>query len=526
MHSHPSTSSRIESILPRAGTVVLTGYGLKVAVEHGRLALADGLGGHRRAARFSRATCGIKRLVILGHSGTVTLEALRWLHGIKASVTQVDADGRLILAAGPPNESSSLLRRAQVHAREDDRGPQIVRRLLGEKITGQASVMAEIGDLGGAKRLTQLAQKLADAPNFEAMAFLESQAARAYWGAWASVPVAFARQDRAKVPEHWRSFGTRISPLSGATRNASNPPNAMLNYLYAMLEAETRIALLAVGLDPTLGFLHTDQPNRDSLACDVMEAVRPQVDRWLLEYLRRTSFSRADFFERRDGLVRVSSLITSPLAETGPVWAKAVAPYAEWVATQLPKGAIVRTAQRNKVPPLPTPLTQGNRSRGRDAHRRQASPVPRKTFGQIAFCPECGKPASDPRDKYCSTSCYEASRDAEHLPAMHRAAASSLAKMRDRGEDPAHGGAAARKRAATKAQHAHARKEWAELGLDEAAERARFVEMVLPVLTGVSVARIASATGLSLRYASQVKKGLRVPHPVHFPRLEGLLPPK
>ena len=40
----------------------------------------------------------------------------------------------------------------------------------------------------------------------------------------------------------------------------------MLNYLYAILEAQTRIALLTVGLDPGLGLLHADQTARDSLA--------------------------------------------------------------------------------------------------------------------------------------------------------------------------------------------------------------------------------------------------------------------
>ena len=39
---------------------------------------------------------------------------------------------------------------------------------------------------------------------------------------------------------------------------------AILNYLYAVLEAESRIALLAIGLDPGIGILHTDQRARDS----------------------------------------------------------------------------------------------------------------------------------------------------------------------------------------------------------------------------------------------------------------------
>jgi CRISPR/Cas system-associated endonuclease Cas1 len=39
-------------------------------------------------------------------------------------------------------------------------------------------------------------------------------------------------------------------------RLAANRANAILNYLYAVLESETRLAVAALGLDPGLGFWH------------------------------------------------------------------------------------------------------------------------------------------------------------------------------------------------------------------------------------------------------------------------------
>lgn len=38
--------------------------------------------------------------------------------------------------------------------------------------------------------------------------------------------------------------------------NASDEINALLNYGYAILESEIRRDINAVGLDPTIGFLH------------------------------------------------------------------------------------------------------------------------------------------------------------------------------------------------------------------------------------------------------------------------------
>jgi hypothetical protein len=46
-------------------------------------------------------------------------------------------------------------------------------------------------------------------------------------------------------------------------------------------ESEACLALLSVGLDPALGILHADQPNRDSFALDAMEPVRPTVDAFI-----------------------------------------------------------------------------------------------------------------------------------------------------------------------------------------------------------------------------------------------------
>jgi hypothetical protein len=165
---------------------------------------------------------------------------------------------------------------------------------------------------------------------------LEGHAARAYWAAWRDVGVPFARADRARRPAYWRQFGTRVSPLtrSGA-RKAVNPANALLNYLYAILEAEARIAALAVGADPMSGFLHADARNRDSLACDLIEPARPRVDAYVRDLFLRREFRKEDFFELPDGQCRLMPPLTDELIRTGPRWARVVLPEAQQVAATL-----------------------------------------------------------------------------------------------------------------------------------------------------------------------------------------------
>jgi CRISPR/Cas system-associated endonuclease Cas1 len=45
--------------------------------------------------------------------------------------------------------------------------------------------------------------------------------------------------------------------------------------------------------------LHADNPYRDSFACDIMEAVRPDVDAWLLEYGENHRITSIDFYEEK-----------------------------------------------------------------------------------------------------------------------------------------------------------------------------------------------------------------------------------
>jgi CRISPR associated protein Cas1 len=114
------------------------------------------------------------------------------------------------------------------------------------------------------------------------------------------------------------------------------------------------VAASACGLDPGIGFLHTDTANRDSLALDLIETIRPAIEAWLLNWLLTEPLRRSDFAEGPDGSCRLSAHICSKLAETAPTWGKLVAPWAEFVAHAL----FNRRSAPGTVRSFKTPLTQ------------------------------------------------------------------------------------------------------------------------------------------------------------------------
>src|SRR6204780_4819670 len=98
---------------PRQGVITLFGYGTSVRVDRGHLILQNGIRKDRRQARFPRVGHGLRRLVVIGSDGMVSLAALRWLADQDASFVMLDRDGSVLATTGPVRASDAKLRRAQ-----------------------------------------------------------------------------------------------------------------------------------------------------------------------------------------------------------------------------------------------------------------------------------------------------------------------------------------------------------------------------------------------------------------------------
>jgi len=87
-------------------------------------------------------------------------------------------------------------------------------------------------------------------------------------------------------------------------RPPRNPVNALLSFLYSLLLSDCSSALQAVGLDPAVGFLHTDRPGRLSLALDLMEEFRPVLaDRFAIALINQRQIRGAGFSKQETGAV-------------------------------------------------------------------------------------------------------------------------------------------------------------------------------------------------------------------------------
>ena len=346
MHKYSNTLT-ISPVIVKNGLMVLSGYAIQLFVDSGFLVVRDGFGRQRRESKFSKATCRIKRVVVLGNKGSITFAAFAWLYGIKAAFIQIGWNGE-VYNATVTRKDDVLLRRKQYSAVNNDTGLDITRYVIREKVIGQTAVIKEIFPnevypYDDTYRLSEFLElltiKTEYANTIDELIGIESLAANAYWTVIGKFPLNYIQADEDKIPEHWKIFGARHSLLQRkANRNATNPANAMLNYLYALLYAETRIKMLQAGLDTWAGIFHTDSLYRESFVYDVMDAGRSKVDKWLLDFIQNNTFPKKYFRETENGHVRLNLHLSPMLAATISEWGNAIDPAVNRVKAILKNG--------------------------------------------------------------------------------------------------------------------------------------------------------------------------------------------
>jgi len=96
-----------------------------------------------------------------------------------------------------------------------------------------------------------------------------------------------------------------------------------------------------------------------------------------------------------------------------------------------------------------------------------------------------------------------------------------LAQLAAQGADPTHGGQAAKRRGQTIAARKQAIRDW-ERQFGKVVDLTIFEREILPLIRDVPLSRLTKATGLSLRYVSQIRRGEKTPHQRHWQALRSV----
>lgn len=133
------------------------------------------------------------------------------------------------------------------------------------------------------ENLRLLQEKIADQTTLAALRGIEGRAAAIYFSALS-----------AYLPSSLHFEGRNRRP-------PKDPFNAVLSLAYTLLHSEAVLASYGAGLDPYIGFYHSLDYGRESLACDLIETLRPLVDNWLLGCFRQEVLRVEHFSHTQEG---------------------------------------------------------------------------------------------------------------------------------------------------------------------------------------------------------------------------------
>ena len=295
-----------------------------IAVDKGTLVIQDGNTHYPAEVREYRLFKGEltipPRIVLVDGSGNITLDALDWLTAQKVDLIRLKWDGRIITMAGAGGYSAD---RQKVTWQIATRANEVKRvafsvPLIEGKIEGTLFNLEHLlpespsRDKAIEKAKTALKDIQANPPNtVSELLGIEGGVAQGYFFAWRALAMEWKAVKRYPIPDEWRTYTSRSALRTKRTiRNhrATHPINAMLNYVYTILESSVRIQAIADGYDPSIGIIHGDliKPGRHTFVFDFMEPQRPVLDRGILNLFQQHTFSGADFMLQKDGVVRLN----------------------------------------------------------------------------------------------------------------------------------------------------------------------------------------------------------------------------
>jgi CRISP-associated protein Cas1 len=238
----------------------------------------------------------LQQVVLMGRGVSASTALLYDLVRRGVDVVYQSQAGRFGFRLVGPAPGHSALRVQQVLvATHAQRSLDLARAVVRGKLHNQAVVLRHyaqaLGDRGGQALATLAAQmrQAAAAESLEALRGHEGSGAAAYFGAWPALVDAGL----------WRFAGRAYYP-------PPDPINALLSFGYTLLLNDVLGAVYRIGLDPGIGFYHTVDYGRPSLALDLEEEFRPVlVDRLVLRLVREGTLEPADFAaaEGRPGVI-------------------------------------------------------------------------------------------------------------------------------------------------------------------------------------------------------------------------------
>jgi CRISPR-associated endonuclease Cas1 len=308
--------------------LILCGHGIHIRIDHNTLLVRDGFTHYPQKAekfRFFPGEANLPdRIIILGNSGSITFDAIDWMAEQKITFLQLDWQGDVTALGGSSGYCANPAAvDAQRRAIEGPNRIKLGRWLISEKIDQSISTLKAIFPKSESResaisRIDNYRSKLINPRNrisISQLLGIEGPAAAAYFGAWNGLLLKWKGIGKRPIPENWGQIVPRTMAWRKSSRAARHPINAMLNYGYGILKHRVQAEVTAAGQDPRIGIIHGNSQNAIPLVYDLMEPLRPIIDRQVLEFAFSQTFEPGDFTISKWGGCRLNPQLAKVIVE-------------------------------------------------------------------------------------------------------------------------------------------------------------------------------------------------------------------
>lgn len=277
--------------------LLLNGHGINLKVDNAKLIIQDGRYTTKEEPMiytFLPKRIDVNQIVIYGNSGNITLDAIKWLIKHNVQISIMDWNGKLLTTMLPPESSEVKTKFAQYSAyNEEEQRLHLARRFIEAKFSRTQMILDWLQERypDVDTNIQSEAIQLRKAKTIPEIMMTEGRVAAFYW-----------QQFNKIIPEK-HEFRTR--EYQKRPRGAGDAVNCLLNYGYAILEAECLRAINTAGLDAHIGFLHEKRMGKNSLAYDLQEPFRFLVDLAVIALIERDEMQKSDFIRSETYTLRL-----------------------------------------------------------------------------------------------------------------------------------------------------------------------------------------------------------------------------
>ncbi len=273
--------------------LLLSGFGITIEVNKAHLIIKQ----NDNVMAFEPHRIPYDSIIVDGHYGSISFEAMRWLSKHDVSIALLNWNGNLLSVMQPQETLNAELKIKQYGKYiNSELRLYIARQIVKRKVNSSLNLIKELSRFYDID-LTVINREIEgiDYNNINSLMMYEGRIASAYWTELSKIfnqlASDFNFQSRKNLSYSWNM-------------NASDPVNALLNYGYALLESMIRKDINETGLDVSIGYLHEIAPSKHPLVYDLQELFRYVIDYSVIELLE-TKLKKSDFITTENYHIRL-----------------------------------------------------------------------------------------------------------------------------------------------------------------------------------------------------------------------------